>query len=69
MFIKNTDMSPAQYTTSRQKKIIELVEKNIFKIIISANIPTNIQIFNSYFVNKIKHTNTNKAYEKSRLVI
>lgn len=42
MFIKNINVSLAQYTVSRQKRIAELLEKNIFKVIVSANIPSNI---------------------------
>ncbi len=41
LFIKNADIPPAQYTSSIQKKIAKLFEKNIFKVVTSANIPNN----------------------------
>jgi hypothetical protein len=37
--------------------------------IIVKDIPQGVYIFNSRFVNEIKHPSTNKAFEKSRLVI
>lgn len=70
MFIsKNTNAQQAQYTVSKKKKIIGLLEKDVFKIVITKDICSNIQIFNSRFVNKIKNPSIDKAYEKSRLVI
>lgn len=66
MFInKNSDDKSAQYTISRQKDVAKLFEKDIFKVITTNNISSNVQIFNSHFVNKIKNFDTNKAYEKS----
>ena len=38
-------------------------------IINKVDIPQDIRIFNSRFINKIKNSGTNKAYEKSHLVI
>ena len=69
MFIKNTDTTPAQYIASRQKEIAGLLEKGVFKVVTSADIPSNTRIFNSRFVDEIKHAGTDKAYEKSRLVV
>ena len=69
VFIKNTDAPPAQYTASRQKEIVGLFEKGVFKVVTSANIPNNTQIFNFCFVDKIKHIDTDKTYKKSWLVV
>lgn len=70
MFInKNSDDKSAQYTISRQKDIAKLFEKDIFKVITTNNIPSNVHIFTSYFVDKIKNFGSDKAYEKSWLVI
>lgn len=69
MFIKNTDVPLAQYTTFRQKKIAKLLEKDVFKVVTTDSILSNAQIFNSCFVNKIKNLGTNKMYKKSQLVI
>ena len=69
VFIKNTNTSPAQYTASRHKEIARLFEKGIFKVVTTNSIPSNIQILNSRFVNKIKNPDTDKVYEKSQLVV
>lgn len=69
MFIKNANTPTAQYTASKQKKIIRLLEKCVFRVVTTADIPTNVQIFNSRFVKKIKNASIDKAYEKSRLVV
>lgn len=42
----------------------KVLEKNIFKIDTYGNISKNRQIFKSYFIDKIKHASTDKAYEK-----
>lgn len=52
-----------------KKKTTGLVEKYIFKIVTSANILNNTQIFNSRFVNKVKHADINMAYKKNQLVV
>lgn len=58
-----------QYISFKQEEIAGLLEKNVFKNITRADIPSNIQIFNYCFVNKVKHIGIDKAYEKSWLVI
>lgn len=69
VFIKNINISSAQYTASRQKEITGLLEKSVFKVIISVDILNNTQIFNSRFVDKVKYADTDKVYEKSWLVV
>ena len=69
MFIKNFDAPPTQYTAFRQKEIAKLLEKNVFKVVISADILSNTQIINSRFVDKVKHVGIDKANEKSQLVV
>jgi hypothetical protein len=54
---------------SQCKEINRLLEKGVFTIIIDSNIPQGVYIFNLRFINEIKHPSTNKAFEKSRLVI
>lgn len=66
---KNADIKPAQYTESKQKKIARLLEKDVFRVVTTINIPINAQIFNSHFINKVKNTGTDKAYKKSWLII
>lgn len=66
---KNTNIKPAKYIVFKHKKIVEIVEKSVFKVITIINILINVQIFNSCFVDKIKNRNINKAYKKNWLVI
>ena len=66
---KNANVQPAQYTASRQKEVTGLLEKGVFKAVNSEDFPSNARIFNSRYVDKIKNPGTDKAYEKSRLVV
>ncbi len=61
--------SSSSFTASRQQEIAELLEKDVFLSVNRAEIFPNIRIFNSRFVNEIKHSKTDKAFKKSRLVI
>ena len=58
-----------QFTLSRHKEILRLLEKRIFKLVNPKDVPIDIRVFNSRFVDEIKNAGTNKAFEKSRLVI
>ena len=62
---KNSDRHLTQYIASRQKEITGLLEKSVFKVVTSKDVPSNVRILNSHFVDKIKNT----AYKKSRLVV
>lgn len=66
---KNFDAYPDLYIAFRQREITGPFEKCVLKIVISKDISSNAQIFNSHFVNKIKDLDTDKAYEKSCLVV
>ena len=66
---KIADKRLAQYTKSRQKKIAGLFKKTIFRIVTTTDISTNVQIFKSRFVAKVKKANPDKTYEKSWLVV
>ena len=57
------------FTNSQHKEINELLEKGVFVAIIEKDVLQGICIFNSRFVDKIKYPSTNKAFEKSRLVV
>ena len=52
-----------------KKKIVRLLEKDIFKVVTSADIPNNALILNSCFVDKVKYTSTDKGYKISWLVV
>jgi hypothetical protein len=57
------------FTDSRRKEINRLLEKGVFTVVTDSDIPQGVRIFNSRFVNEIKHPSTNKAFKKSRLVV
>ena len=63
------DAALPPYTTFKQKEISELLKKKIFKLVNHAEIPSNARIFNARFVDEIKNADTEKAFEKSRLVM
>lgn len=41
------------------------MRKNVFKVVITKNILSNIQIIIFGFIDKIKNLDTNKAYKKN----
>jgi hypothetical protein len=57
------------FTDLQRKEINGLLKKGVFAVVTDSDVPQGVRIFNSRFVNKIKHPNTNKAFEKSRLVV
>jgi hypothetical protein len=58
-----------QYTESRQVEISGLLEKGVFETISILDVPQGTRIFNARFVDEIKNKGTDKAFEKSRLVV
>jgi hypothetical protein len=68
------DSSPVSTPTptfaeSRRKEINDLLKRQVFEITIISEVSKNVRIFNSRFVDEIKHSDTPQAYEKSRLMI
>jgi hypothetical protein len=57
------------FTDSRRKEINRLLKKGVFATITEKDVLQGVHIFNSRFVDEIKHPGTNKAFEKLRLVI
>jgi len=57
------------FMDSQYKEINRLLEKGVFAVVTERDILQGIHIFNSHFINKIKHPGTDKAFKKSRLVI
>jgi len=53
----------------RRKEINRLLKKGVFTVITKKDVPRGVRIFNSHFINKIKHPSTNKAFKKLRLII
>jgi hypothetical protein len=65
------DLQPPSplYTDSRRKELNGLLEKGVFELVDIADVPQGVRIFNSRFVDQIKDAGTDKAFEKSRLVV
>lgn len=57
------------FTESKRKEIDGLMEKGVFEVVPINSVPEGIRIFNSRFVNEIKNPGTDKAAQKSRLVV
>jgi hypothetical protein len=64
-----TSLAVSQFTASRQQKIVDLLEKEVFLSVNRAEILSDVRIFSFRFVNEIKHSGTEKAFEKFRLMI
>ncbi len=58
-----------QFAAFRQKEINDLIEKDVFQSVRTDDVSPDVRIFNFRFVNEIKHFDTDKAFEKSRLVV
>jgi hypothetical protein len=59
----------SQFAASRQKKINDLIKKNVFQSINKNDVSFDVRIFNFQFINEIKHFDIDKAFEKSRFVV
>ncbi len=59
----------SQFAAFRQKEINDLIEKDVFQSVRIDDVSFDVRIFNSRFVNEIKHFDIDKAFEKSRFVV
>jgi hypothetical protein len=59
----------SQFAAFRQKETIELIEKDVFQSVNRIDVLSSTRIFNSRFVDEIKHFDIDKAFEKFRLVV
>ena len=57
------------YTLSKQKLILRLLKKEVFKVINLKDVLVDIWIFNQQFIYEIKNTSINKVFKKLCLVI
>jgi hypothetical protein len=64
-----TDSTVSRFIASRQQKIAELLEKDVFLSINKIDVSLDVRIFSSRFVNKIKHLDIDKIFKKFRLVV
>ena len=51
------------------KEINGLLKKDVFAVIMERDVLQDICIFNLCFVDEIKHSSTDKAFEKLKLVV
>ena len=65
----STSQSSPQFQAFRLKEITGLLKKKIFEVIHHKNIFSNARIFNFRFVDEIKHSDIDKTFKKSRLII
>ncbi len=68
-FMLNISSVQFSFTASRAKEIVELLKKEIFESINKDDVSIDVRIFSSRFVNEIKHSDIEKAFEKSRLMM
>jgi len=57
------------FTDLRRKEINGLLKKGVFIVITERDVPQGVRIFNSRFIDEIKHPSTDKAFKKSRLIV
>src|SRR4051794_27285378 len=67
--IKAPKNTPPLFVTSRRKELNSLLEKGVFEVVNITDIPQGTRIFNLRFVDEVKNAGTDKAFEKSRLVV
>jgi hypothetical protein len=63
------DVLTLTFIESRKKKINDLLKKKVFEMTIIFEIFDDVRIFNSRFVDEIKHSGTSQTYGKSKLII
>uniref|UniRef100_A0A093UYI9 Transposon Ty1-NL2 Gag-Pol polyprotein n=1 Tax=Talaromyces marneffei PM1 TaxID=1077442 RepID=A0A093UYI9_TALMA len=59
----------ARFEGSQRKEVNGLLERGVFEYVQEKDIPPGTRIFTARFVNDIKNPGTDKAFEKSRLVV
>ena len=62
VLLQNETVS-SSFVESRRKEVNELLKKNCFEVVFIESILEEIRIFNSRFVNEIKHEKTTAAFE------
>jgi hypothetical protein len=65
----NTFSVQFSFIASRAKEIVELLKKEIFDSINKNDVSIDVRIFSSRFVNEIKYSEIEKAFEKVRLIM
>ncbi len=68
-FMLNIPTIDSSFIASRAKEIAELLEKEVFESINKGDVSIDVRIFSSRFVDEIKHSDIEKAFEKFRLMM
>ncbi len=68
-FIFNIHSVDSSFVSFRQKEIIELLEKDVFISINKRDVFADVRLFSFRFVDEIKHSEIEKAFEKFKLMI
>ena len=68
VLLQNETVS-SSFVESRRKEVNELLKKKCFEVVLIESVSEEIRIFNSRFVDEIKHEEMTAAFEKSRLVV
>lgn len=68
MLYFTADGSSNRFSRSREKEVAGLFERGMF-IEVQGKLQSELRVFNTQFVDSIKNEGTDKAYEKSLLVI
>jgi hypothetical protein len=61
--LNRTSLLMPNFSASRQKELNDLIEKGGFEIVHTTDVPEGSRIFNSRFVDSIKHAGTDKAFD------
>jgi transposase InsO family protein len=69
IFLQSDELQLQPFAASRLAEVTGLKEKGVFKIVLPEDVPIGIRIFDVRFVDEIKNPGTEKAFEKSRLVV
>ncbi|EED15482.1 conserved hypothetical protein [Talaromyces stipitatus ATCC 10500] len=62
-------LEQTRFTDSRKQEVDGLLERGVFHFVHENEVPKGERIFNSRFVDEMKNSGTDKAFEKSRLVV
>ena len=66
-FMMNNLNCDRQFTVFKQKKVNDLLNKSVFEI--AESISSNARVFKFRFVDEVKNAETEKTFEKSRLMM
>jgi hypothetical protein len=69
VYVADIEINIPAVAKSRRKELDDLFERGVFEVVDISTILQNCRTFKARFVDEVKFSGTNKAYEKSRLVV